>query len=84
MNNLHNGLKVFLTVWLAFLLGPLVFTVVVRFGPWALAGFSPASYDYSEMTYAGYRTALWLIPTSFLFILYYITRPGNIFNRYGS
>jgi hypothetical protein len=77
-NRLNRLVRTALIAWLAVVVAlPCLWTFCVHIVPFALAGFSLSNHHGILLTQSMAKGALWLIPSSFLVMLYWWTRPGN-------
>jgi hypothetical protein len=75
---LHALARAILPVWIALYVIPFLWVVAANIGPFVFSGFELSNPHGLEILYGLYKGALWLIPTSFLLILYYCTDPRKV------
>lgn len=77
LGDVSDKLKQFLVIWLVLLALPVLFTIAANFLPFWLSGFALSNVHGQAILYSFHKAALWLIPTSFLVVLYLVAETQN-------
>lgn len=76
--SLSRPVQILLFLWLLWVVVlPCFWTFITHIVPFAFAGFQISNHHGLAIAHSMSKGALWLIPTSFLFMLYWWIRTGG-------
>ena len=81
MKDFHAFVRTTLTIWLAIYLLFLLPGLVTGLFHFVVSDFFMPAKHYLDIINTIYQGALWLVPTGFLWLAYYLSRPDRRFLR---